>query len=290
MVNKPKWQQILVLVAGISFNIIFAWLIISIGFMAGLPTPVDQYPAGHFTDVKIVVTGIESGSPAEKAGFKVGDAIVSLHSTIDPAFGDTRPTDLVSKTVEDIQKFINDHKGSEISVSYSEGSVTGVYKVTPVEGIVSGKAAIGVGLDNIGNLQLPVHLAFYEGAKLTYDLTGRIAFGLKDFLTNIFIGKADLKQVTGPVGIVGLVGDASSRGIAYLLSFVAFISLNLAVVNLLPFPALDGGRVLFVIIEAIKRSPIKPKVANAFNTVGFALLLLLMLVITFHDLLKMWHK
>ena len=94
--------------------------------------------------------------------------------------------------------------------------------------------------------------------------------------------------MTGPIGIVGLVGDAAHLGFIYVLSFTAFISINLAVINLLPFPALDGGRILFVIIEAIKRSPIKPKVANTLNTIGFGLLILLMLVITFHDILKIF--
>ena len=285
MVNKPKWQQILVLVAGISFNIIFAWLIISIGFMSGLPSSVDAYPNAHFNNVQVVVTMTSPGSPAEKAGFKSGDAIVSM-SVADKAGVVTE--NIAPKSVADVQNFISSHKDKEIAVSYAEGKVTGVYKVTPAEGVVSGKAAIGIGLDMIGTLQLPVHQALYQGALLTYDLTKSIAVGLWDFLKNIFIGKANFQQVTGPVGIVGLVGDASRLGFMHLLSFVAFISLNLAVVNLLPFPALDGGRVLFVIIEAIKRSPIKPKIANAFNTVGFALLLLLMLVITFHDVLKMF--
>ena len=285
MVNKPKWQQILVLVAGISFNIIFAWLIISVGFMSGLPSSVDSYPNAHFTNTQVVVSEVAVGSPAQKAGFKSGDAIVSM-SVID-AKGVATET-LVPKSVVDVQNFISSHKGKEIAVSYAEGKVTGMHKVTPAEGVVSGKAAIGVGLDLVGNLQLPVHQALYQGAILTYDVTINITVGLWDFLKNIFIGRADLGQVTGPVGIVGLVGDASRLGLMHLLSFVAFISLNLAVVNILPFPALDGGRVLFVIIEAIKRSPIKPKVVNAFNTVGFALLLLLMLVITFHDVLKMF--
>ena len=113
--------------------------------------------------------------------------------------------------------------------------------------------------------------------------------GLAQFVGSIFIGQGPLSQVSGTVGIAGIVGQAQKLGFIYLMSFMAFISLNLAVINLIPFPALDGGRILFVIIEAIKGSPIKPIVANTFNVVGFALLLILMLVVTFHDIFKLLY-
>ena len=91
----------------------------------------------------------------------------------------------------------------------------------------------------------------------------------------------------GPVGIVGLVGNASALGLIALINFTALISLNLAVINLIPFPALDGGRLLFLAIETVKGSPIKPQVANVFNLVGFALLILLMFVVTYNDILRL---
>ncbi len=90
------------------------------------------------------------------------------------------------------------------------------------------------------------------------------------------------------MGLAGLVGDAKNLGWIYLLSFTAIISINLAVINLVPFPALDGGRLLFLLIEKLKGSPITPKIANAFNLVGFALLLLLMLVVTYRDIVKLF--
>jgi regulator of sigma E protease len=86
---------------------------------------------------------------------------------------------------------------------------------------------------------------------------------------------------------VGVVGDAAQFGFVYLLSFTALISINLAVINLVPFPALDGGRLLFLLIEKIKGSRIKPSVANMVNNIGFALLMVLMVVITYHDIVKL---
>lgn len=287
MVNKPKWMQILVLIAGISFNIIFAWLLISFGFMSGLPTSVSSYPNVNFTDAKIVVTNVLPGSPAEKARLKSGDVIMSMTA----GTGVNTRVLIVGASSTDVsvvQNFIAESANQPITFEIAEGKNVSEIVATPVEGVIEDKVALGIGLDTIGTLQLPIHQALYQGALLTWDLTKVIAVGLVTFLKDIFIAKADLAQVTGPVGIVGLVGDAANLGFIYLLSFTSFISINLAVINLLPFPALDGGRILFVIIEAIKRSPIKPKVANTLNAIGFGLLILLMLVITFHDILKIF--
>jgi regulator of sigma E protease len=102
-----------------------------------------------------------------------------------------------------------------------------------------------------------------------------------------FTGHGNLSAVTGPIGIVGVVGDAAKFGFVYLLSFTALISINLAVINLIPFPALDGGRLLFLLIEKIKGSRINPKIANTANIIGFGLLMILMVVITYHDIVKL---
>jgi len=175
-----------------------------------------------------------------------------------------------------------------VNFEYVRGEEAGTVEVLPEEGIVEDGRAIGVALDVVGTLQLPTHLAVYEGAKLTTSLTKLTAVGLYGFVVDAFSGDADLKNITGPVGIVGLVGDASALGFVYLLSFTAFISINLAIINLLPIPALDGGRILFVVIEAIKGSAIKPKVGNMLNTIGFALLIILMVVVTFNDIIRLF--
>jgi len=289
MVNKSKWLQVFVLSAGVICNLIFAWLLISFGFMSGLPTSVSAYPNAHFADAKVVITNVLPGSPADKAHLKSGDAIVSMTSgsgaKIQVLNVGTTDADVAA-----VQKFISDSANQPITIQIAEGNTKSEIVATPIIGLVAGKAALGIGLDKIGILRLPIHKALYEGGILTWDLTKATAVGLGTFLKNLVIAKADLAQVTGPVGIVGLVGDAAHLGFIYLLSFTAFISINLAVINLLPFPALDGGRILFVIIEAIKRSPINPKVANTFNAIGFGLLILLMLVITFHDVFKIFVK
>ena len=130
--------------------------------------------------------------------------------------------------------------------------------------------------------------AITEASLQTVYMLKAITVGLVTLLANAVTGTADFSQVTGPVGIVEHVGQAASFGLTSLLYFMAVISLNLAVINLLPIPALDGGRLVFVAIEAITRRPINPVWAGRMNLVGFGLLMLLMVVVTYNDILKLF--
>jgi len=130
--------------------------------------------------------------------------------------------------------------------------------------------------------------ALYEGAKTTAENFFAIVTGIFQIIFDAFRGINDFGELSGPVGIARLVGEAQKLGFGYLLSFTAFISLNLAVINLLPFPALDGGRILFVIIEAIRQKNISAKVANIINTAGFGILVLLLVVVTIKDVIAIW--
>lgn len=155
-------------------------------------------------------------------------------------------------------------------------------------GIVEGKPAIGVGLDTVGVVRFGFLRSFFEGALMTWDLLREVAVGLFGFLEKAILGQASMSSITGPVGIAGLVGEARTLGVVYLLSFTAFISINLAVINLLPIPALDGGRLLFLAIEGIIRRPIPSVFTKAVNTTGFILLIIFMLFITYRDIVKVF--
>ena len=198
-------------------------------------------------------------------------------------------------TPELVKEFVRARGGEELIVGYRRGQLFGErlppvrsLKLQPIEGVVEGQAAIGVAMDKIAILKLPIHRAFFEGVKLTAQLTYYTAVGLVTFVVDALRGQGGLANVTGPVGLASLVGDAASLGWIYLLNFTAFISINLAVINILPFPALDGGRLFFLLIEKIKGSMISPKIANSVNLVGFGLLILLMLVVTYHDIVKLF--
>ncbi|TAL49103.1 RIP metalloprotease RseP [Patescibacteria group bacterium] len=278
MVYKSRLIQATVLAAGVFFNIAFAWLLISLGYMSGLPTPISQAKT-EIRNPRLVVTLVTPDSPAARSEIKPGDAIISVSS------GRNSLQELTPQTVSN---FIEAHGREQITVVHARGGQTYESILVPKEGIIAGRRAIGVGMDIIGIQKLPVHQAFYEAAKTTVNLTIAIAKSIGKFIVDAFRGEGKLSQITGPVGIVGLVGDVSELGFIYVLSFTAFISVNLAVINMLPFPALDGGRILFLLIEAIKGSPIKPAVSRAVNGIGFAVLILLMIVVTIHDIVKLF--
>lgn len=280
---KPKYIQALVLVAGVVMNFLVAWLLLSVGFMSGLPSSVGMAPSGTIVENQaLTITSVLSGSPAEISGIKTGDKIISLDTPTDS-------TKLLSSNLgpETVQTFVKNHNGQEINVSLVRGKEPINIKVTPKINKTGDSVMIGISMDTIGTLKLPIHRAVWEGLKLTSDLTVGTAVGFYKLISSAVIGKGDMSAVTGPIGIVGVVGDAAKFGFIYLLSFTALISVNLAVINLLPFPALDGGRLLFLLIEKIKGSRIKPQIANWANMIGFGLLMLLMVFITYHDIVKL---
>jgi len=277
--NKPRYIQAAVLVAGVVMNFLVAWLLLSVSYMSGLPSSVSMAPAGvKVNNQYLTITSVLKGSPAETAGIKTGDKIIKLSNVDDYT---TTPS------AESVQYFIRKHGTENIKVDIVRGKEAKEINVTPASN-KDGTPAIGIAMDMIGTLKLPVHKAVWEGLKLTSDITVGTAKGFYQLISKAVVGKGDMSQVTGPIGIVGVVGDAAKFGFVYLLSFTALISVNLAVINLLPFPALDGGRLLFLLIEKIKGSRINPKVGNIINMVGFGLLMLLMVFITYHDIVKLF--
>ncbi|HEY0221183.1 MAG TPA: M50 family metallopeptidase, partial [Candidatus Paceibacterota bacterium] len=281
-VYKPKWIQAAVLVAGVSMNIIFAWLCVSLGFMIGLPSPTDYSGFGKVTDPKLVITEVLPESAAHIAKLLPGDQILRVVTTVgdvDEAHANLLP----EKVKEVIQKSTGD-----IEITYKRGDLPeDTVSVTPKYDPETKTRLAGIAMDTMGLLKLSPPLALLEGLRTTYLLTEQTVIGLFGFIVGIFTFTSDFSQVSGPVGIAGVVGQASDLGFVYLLMITTLISINLAIINLLPFPALDGGRLLFVFIEAISRKTISPKFVKITNTVGFVLLLILMLVVTGHDILKL---
>ncbi len=163
-----------------------------------------------------------------------------------------------------------------------------IASITPQINNSDGKMAIGISMDLIGTAKTSILASIWQGLRLDWFMTQNTATGLYTLIKQAIMGKGSFSSVTGPVGMVGIVGDAYQFGFAYLLSFAALISINLAIINVLPFPALDGGRLFFLLIEKIKGSPINPKIANTANMIGFSILILLMVFITYHDVVKLF--
>ena len=284
MAKKNRGTQVAVLVAGVVFNVVFAWIVISGAITIGLPMSVSDRYIHDVHDARVVVTAVISNGPADKAGLKPGDTLTYVEAGENATLKNIQGDNVLSTTV---QHFIGVHQDEPIVFLAKRGDMNLRGIMTPESGVIEGKKGVGINMEDFGTLKLPWYRAPIEGAVVTYDLTLATASGLWHFLSDAVMGKADFSQISGPVGISGLVDSARSLGFVYLLSFTALISLNLAVINLLPFPALDGGRILFVIIEAIRRKPLNPHVLNTIHAVGFFILIGLMLLVTYKDIVKL---
>src|SRR3989344_8921645 len=286
---KAKWKQAIVLFAGVFMNFLLAWMVLSFGFMSGIPTSVGSAVPGYeLENVNLLVVSVAPNSPAETAGLKPGDAIVTV-SILSSEIGE-EGENLQEINPETLKAFIVSHPDQEIEIGYTRGKNHQDVKfvnITPVKSVVDDRPMIGISMDQVGTAKLPILRAFSEGIKLTLALTKDTALGLYTLIVEGIKGQGNLTAITGPVGMVSIVGDVYEFGFAYLLSFAALISINLAIINLLPFPALDGGRLLFLLIEKIKGSAMNPRVTNTANMIGFVILILLMVLVTYHDIVKL---
>jgi regulator of sigma E protease len=280
-VNKSPLIQGGVLVAGVVFNMIFAWFLFLIVLMAGSPTAITADNYERVRDPFVTITNVQDGSPAQNAGIKAGDKILAIdNSEIKYSHPEI--------TVENVQQSIAGANNS-VLIEISRGGEIMEINVTPQIGLNdSENPVIGIALDKIGISSATFLQAIPESFTVFIKMTELISVSLFKFLGQAFTGQASIDDVAGPVGIVGLVDDASKLGIVYLLTFTAIISINLAILNILPLPALDGGRLVIVIIEAIIRRKINGNVVGWINGVGFLLLILLMIIITVNDIGKLF--
>ncbi|HMP67425.1 MAG TPA: site-2 protease family protein [Candidatus Paceibacterota bacterium] len=274
-VNKSRMTQASVLVGGVVFNVIFAWILLSISFMSGFPTVVSEGDSTNLENSFVVVGNVFENSPAQIAGIQSADKIIEIKNQNDMISGNqitiSRIQEIISNSTEPVDITIV-RKNSEISLS-----------IQPELEIISNAPAIGISMQRITNTKLPFFFAVKESYITTGQMIVDISVGLSKLIYDAFTGNGSFDNVAGPVGIVKIVGNAADFGFVYLLGFTAFISINLAVLNILPFPALDGGRLVVVLIESIIRRPLKPQIVNVVNLVGFIILILLMIIITIKD-------
>ena len=277
LVSKPWWKQIIVLIAGVTMNVILAWFLFSISFMIGAPTTASSVanPA-DLQNAKLTITQVEENSPAKAAGLEAGDRIT----------GGTRPDAILANpTADGFISFIQSTKiGDADQVQIMRGSKAQTISVTPNATIVPGTQAIGAGIDMVGIEREGFFTSIKDGVTTTYYTAGQTlhSFG------NLISGKSSIKTLTGPVGLVGVTRDAQRIGFVSVIMLAAVISINLAIINMVPFPALDGGRILFAIIEAIIRRPLPKKFVEWANTIGFFLLIGLMIVVTVKDVIHLF--
>ena len=219
-----------------------------------------------------VITSVEKDYPAYEAGLKKGDVVTEIngHSI---------------STSDDISLYLaiaDPTKKNTIKVSRDGKELT--YKVKPEKVKSKGEESYVYG---IGMKQEKTH-GFVSAINYTIDKTISIFKQMGITVSYLFTGGISINQLSGPVGIYSVVGEQSKAGFANILYLVAFLSINVGFINLLPFPAFDGGHIMFLLIEKIKGSPVDLELQNKINTVGLMLLMLLMIVVTFNDILRLF--
>lgn len=278
--NKSRWIQGAVIVAGIACNILFAWVILSAGYMIGLPTSVEHQGLGTVSNPQTTIVGVLPKSPAEAAGMQSGDIVVSIDTPSNVHF-----TPASSGQTQD---FIKEHQDELLSITaksaYGESHT---YSVQAASGLIDGKKAVGIQLDDVGFLRLSPPVALVQGAILTWNMTAATAVGLITFFGQIARGVADFSTVAGPIGIANIGAKAVGDGFSEALTLTAVISINLALINVLPIPGLDGGRLFIIAIEGILRRRVSDAFMMYLSIGGFGLLILLMLVVSYHDILRL---
>ncbi len=256
---KKPWQRFLVMFFGAGFNFLFAILLL---FLLGL-----FYGAA---DTRPIVSTVVKDNPAYEVGMKDGDYILAINGH-------------KIHTSDDISLYLqieDKDKPIEFKVRRDEKELT--FKVTPVKEEVEGTEVYRIGVQ----INSKVSHGFVPAVQYTYHKTGALFRQMFITFGSLFGGKLSVNQLSGPVGIYSIVGTQVKEGFANLVYLVALLSINVGFINLVPFPAFDGGRILFLGIEVVKGSPVKPETENMIHSIGFILLMILMAYITLNDILR----
>ena len=281
--HKGPWTRAAVVVAGVVMNFLLAAVLFSVGFMIGAPGVVhdDLSDSARVRDVQTNIVEIREGSLAAQVGFEAGDILLGAsvsNEEIIPIGASELSTFLQGGEFGELHEnvlFVVDRDGEEFSLNVS------------AEDLEESAYVLGVGLIETGTISYPVFGAVGQGVKKTVSFTGSVVMGLYDLIRGLVVGQGVSQDVAGPVGIAVITKDVASRGFAHMIQFIAILSVNLGVLNLIPFPALDGGRLLFIGIELITGRQVNQKYEQLAHIVGFALLMLLIIVVTVQDVSRL---
>lgn len=281
-VEAARYKQAIILVAGVVMNALVAWLLFAAALHTGIPQVVDPGTLPPGAAAHLEISDVIAGSPASEAGMSAGDEIIGMT--------DQNGITLTTLTPESVSDYVKVRGGQKIAIVYLHADATSTASVVPANAVIPGSAAtpaLGVGLVEVSNVSLSWKGALVQGLSNTRDAFETVGTSLWNLVTGIFHGSADLEDVVGPVGLVGVVGQAAQNGAGQVLALAGFIAVNLAIINLIPIPALDGGRLVIVLFEAIIRRKAPPLLIQILNTIGIALIILLMLTVTYHDIARL---
>lgn len=269
--NKKPRQKLIILCAGVLGNFLLGWFLISILFTQGIPTPTKD----------VIVDRVISNSPAQYAGLKPKDILLEI-AINNQAFKLKSTNDLI-----DLSK---KYAGQEFAIKIKRINTERLISVIPRKSPPPGQGPLGIVVTSFIEKRYPWYQAPFFGLIEAFNITSKIVSELGKTLFLLITFQKPQIDVAGPIGIAQFTGQAIKFGRNAVLEFIALLSLNLAVLNILPFPALDGGRLVFVVYEWISKKRVNKNLEKYLNFAGFSLLILLALLVSISDVIKLIKK
>lgn len=271
---KKPWKRAIILSAGVIMNVLLAWFLLSVGYAMGLPQIIeDASPHARITDRKTQVIAIVEDSPAAAAGLEIGDTIITIDGT-------------PFASIEDFREYTGTREGEAFNMTVEHDGEEVVHELEPAYLEEVDRPGIGVALVDTGIAHYPLWLAPIQGLQATYSLTVQIFDAFIMLLRDLVVTQEASVEFSGPIGIAVLTGRVAKAGFRYLLQFTAVLSINLAIINILPIPALDGGRLLFLLIEKLRGKAMSQRIEIAAHNLGFTALMILVVFITYRDVVR----
>ncbi|MBI2062199.1 MAG: site-2 protease family protein [Candidatus Yanofskybacteria bacterium] len=275
---KPVGSRLRVIIAGVTMNFFLAVALLMVVNFLGLRIGLtDDKTVSVARDKAVQIIEVSKDSPADKADIKLLDEVsgFKLNGSVQAV-----------SNAEDVQFFIRENIGKTLTMVIKRNQETLEKEIIPRISPPAGQGALGVSLALTGVVSYPWYEAVWRGVYDAVILTMNTVIGYFMLFKTLLLKGKLIADVSGPVGIATLTGQAARMGMNYLMQFTAIISINLAVLNIIPFPALDGGRALLIIVEKLKGSPVNKKAEQLINTAGFAFLVALMVYVTAKDIVR----
>lgn len=273
--GKGVGTRAIILTAGVVMNLVLAWALLSFGYMIGLPqVSEDLSGLARVRDERFQVMQVLPESPAATAGLEQGDAVVAVDGT-------------AVASVDRFREYTGTHLGTPIVMTVDRKGELQTFEVTPAQLEGLPQPGIGIALVTTGVVSYPVWYAPVQGLYATYGLTTQILSAFGGLIYDLFATRQVNVEFSGPLGIAVITGEVAALGFRHLLQFTALLSINLAVINILPIPALDGGRFAFLLVEWARRGKaVNRRIEMTAHNIGFSLLILLIVVITYRDFVR----
>ncbi|MFC1595042.1 RIP metalloprotease [Patescibacteria group bacterium] len=289
--SKSIAKRSIIISAGVIANIIVAFILFSFILWFGFPIllnadgsiPDAISTAGVFgatiDDQNVEIAGVSENSPAQLSGLQARDVVIGMsynneHITISNS--------------DDIKQFVSSHISNEITIEFLRDDAKQNAVVIPRANPPEGEGAIGIYMGDYGTIRIPWYAAPIAGLELTIKYTIAVIKALGQLIGSfIWDIEKPAGEVRGPVGIVSLALEFGRAGVSQFLGFIASLSMSLAIINILPIPALDGGRLFFLLVEKIKGSPVNPRISYIAHSAGFLILIALLLLVTWRDIARL---